>query len=246
MTDKTEFTPSIDPSSATVQAMFGAVLQQKIQSGALEEALGKYADKLIDSCAEDVLKSYGDVGKAIKESLAKAITPHLEDLADFPTYHDFVAKRLRMAASNFYDQRLAEVLDRELAEIMGEMPQEIALSWVVDVVRKSIIGHGGGDHVGEYMTLIIEDSSFGYRSIYIGKEAEMEKYHCEYRLDIDKEGCIYSMKIDGDDLKTKKCAGPFYSAERKLMAAYAMKAKVTLDKGEYPHSYNLVIESWDD
>lgn len=246
MTDKNEFTPTIDPSKATVQAMFGAVLQQKIQNGALEQAIGKYADKLIDSCAEDVLKSYGDVGKAIKEALAKAITPHLEDLADFPPYHDFVAKRLRMAATNFYDQRLAEVLDKELTEIMGEMPQEITLSWIIDAVRTSIIGYSGGDHVDEYMTLIIEGSPHDYRQIYIGKEEGMEKYRCEYQVHIDKEGCIYSMKIDGDDLKNKKCAGPFYSAERKLMAAYAMKAKVILDEGGDPYNYDLVIERYDD
>ncbi len=246
MTDKDDFTPTIDPSNATVQAMFGAVLQQKIQSGALEQAIGKYADKLIDSCAEDVLRSYGDVGKAIKESLAKAITPHLEDLADFPPYHDFVAKRIRMAASNFCDQRLAEVLDKELSDIMNEMPQEITLSWVIDAVRNSIIGtYGEGEHLGEYMTLIIEGSPHDYRHIYIGKESGMEKYHCEYKVNIDKEGCIYSMKINGGELKNEKCVGPFYNAERKLMAAYAMKAKVTLDEGEDPDNYNLEIESYD-
>ncbi|MGY4028101.1 hypothetical protein ACW5WQ_19475 [Aeromonas rivuli] len=246
MTDKAEFVPSIDPSSATVQAMFGSVLQQKIQGGALEQALGKYADKLIDSCAEDVLRSYGDVGKAIKDALAKAITPHLEDLADFPPYHDFVAKRLRMAATNFYDQRLAEVLDKELAEIMGEMPQEITLSWVIDAVRQSITRYSKGEHMDEKMTLIIGPISYGSRHIYIGKESGMEQYRCEYSIAIDKEGHIYAMRIDEDDLKTKKCVGPFYSTERKLMAAYAMKAKLTLDEGEDPYNYNLVIESYDD
>jgi hypothetical protein len=246
MTDTIDFTPTIDPSNTTVQAMFGTVLQQKIQSGALEQALSKYADKLIDDCAQDVLRSYGDVGKAVKEALTKAIMPHIDDLTDFPSYHDFVAKRLRMAASEFYDQRLAEVLDKEISEIMSELPEEITLSWVIDAVRKSITGYGEGEHMDEEMTLIIEDSSYGYRHIYIGKEADMEKYRCEYHLNLDKEGCIYSMKIDEDDVKAKKCVGPFYGAERKLMAAYAMKAKVNLDHGEYPHNYDLVIESYND
>jgi hypothetical protein len=246
MTETTDFIPTIDPSNATVQAMFGAVLQQKIQSGALEQALSKYADKLIDDCAQDVLRSYGDVGKAVKEALTKAIMPSIDSIADFPSYHDFVTKRLRMAASEFYDQRLAEVLDKEISEIMSELPEEITLSWVIDAVRKSITGYGEGEHMGEEMTLIIEDSSYGYRHIYIGKEADMNKFRCEYQLDLDKEGCIYSMKIDEDDVKAKKCVGPFYGAERKLMAAYAMKAKVNLDQGEYPHNYDLVIESCDD
>ncbi|MBS2781698.1 hypothetical protein [Aeromonas salmonicida] len=243
MTDTTDFTPTIDPSNTTVQAMFGAVLQQKIQSGSLEQALSKYADKLIDDCAQDVLRSYG---KAVKDALTKAIMPHIDDLTDFPSYHDFVAKRLRMAASEFYDQRLAEVLDKEISEIMSELPKEITLSWVIDAVRKSITGYSEGEHMDEEMTLIIEETTYGYRHIYIGKEADMDKYRCEYQLNLDKEGCIYSMKIDEDDVKANKCVGPFYGAERKLMAAYAMKAKVTLDQGEYPHNYDLVIESYND
>lgn len=243
MTDTTEFTPTIDPSNATVQAMFGAVLQQKIQGGALEQALSKYADKLIDDCAQDVLRSYGDVGKAVKEALTKAIMPNIDDLSDFPSYHDFVTKRLRMAATTFYDQRLAEVLDKELAEIANEIPQEITLSWVIDAVRKGITAHSDGEHIGEEMTLVIESTTYGYQHIYIGKEADMGQYSCEYQIDIDKEGCIYSMKLDDEDLKHKKCVGPFYGAERKLMAAYAMKAKLILDKGSDPFSYDTVIES---
>lgn len=246
MTDTTDFAPTIDPSNTTVQAMFGAVLQQKIQSGALEQALSKYADKLIDDCAQDVLRSYGDVGKAVKDALTKAIMPQIDSIADFPSYHDFVTKRLRMAAQDFYDQRLAEVLDKEIQEIMNELPEEITLSWVLDAVRKSITGYGDGDHVDEEMTLIIEETTYGYHHIYIGKEAGMEKHSCEYHISIDKEGCIYSMKIDSADVKHKKCAGPFYGADRKLMAAYAMKSKVNLDQGEYPHNYDLVIEHYDD
>ncbi|MFQ1995754.1 hypothetical protein ACK36C_20740 [Aeromonas veronii] len=246
MTQTTDFAPTIDPSNTTVQAMFGAVLQQKIQSGALEQALSKYADKLIDDCAQDVLRSYSDVGKAVKDALTKAIMPQIDSIADFPSYHDFVTKRLRMAAQDFYDQRLTEVLDKEIQEIMSELPEEITLSWVLDAVRKSITFCNEGDHVDEEMTLIIEDSSCGYRHIFIGKESGMDKYRCEYQIDLNKDGCIYSMKIDEDDVKSKKCIGPFYGAERKLMAAYAMKSKVKLDQGEYPHNYDLVIERYDD
>ncbi|MFH7526517.1 hypothetical protein AB2J22_13305 [Aeromonas sp. A5] len=246
MTDTTDFAPTIDPSNTTVQDMFGAVLQQKIQSGALEQALSKYADKLIDDCAQDVLRSYSDVGKAVKDALTKAIMPQIDSITDFPSYHDFVTKRLRMAAQEFYDQRLAEVLDKEIQEIMSEIPEEITLSWVLDVVRESITFCSEGDHVDEEMTLIIEGASCGYLHIYIGKESGMDKYRCEYQIDLNKDGCIYSMKIDEDDVKRKKCVGPFYGAERKLMAAYAMKSKVNLDQGECPHSYDLVIERYDD
>lgn len=246
-TEKEQFTPSIDPSSVTVQAMFGAVLQQKIQAGALEVALGKQADKLIEDCASDVLRSYGDVGKAIKEAMTKAMTPNLDDLADFPKYHDFVMKRLRIAAQSFCDQRLADVLDKELTEIMASLPEQITLSALLEMVAESIREFSDtGDHYDEEMTLIIENTSCGYRHIFIGKESGTDKCSCEYQVDIDKEGRIYSMKIDGSDMKNCKFAGPFYNFERLMMNLYAMKGTLLLDRGDDPYSYDLVIESCDD
>lgn len=246
MSETNAFIPSIDPSNTTVQAMFGAVLQQKIQSGALEVALGKQADKLIEECASDVLRSYGDVGKAVKEAMTKAITPNLDDLADFPKYHDFVMKRLRIAAQSFCDQRLADVLDKELAEIMAELPEQISLSSLLKMVADGIREHSDpGDHYDEEMTLIIENSSFGYRHIFIGNERGTDKYSCEYQVDIDKDGRIYSMKINGSDMKNCKFAGPFYNFERLMMNLYAMKGTLLLDHGDDPYSYDLTIEHYD-
>jgi hypothetical protein len=246
MSETNAFIPSIDPSNVTVQAMFGQVLQQKIQSGALEIALAKQADKLIEECASDVLRSYGDVGKAVKEAMTKAITPNLDDLADFPKYHDFVMKRLRIAAQCFCDQRLTEVLDKELAAILAELPEQITLSSLLKMVADGIREHSDpGDHYDEQMTLIIENTSFGYRHIFIGKESGKTKFDCEYRVDIDKDCAIYSMIIDGSDIKNTKFAGPFYNFERLMMNLYAMKGKLLLDCGDDPYSYDLIIESYD-
>ena len=242
MSETNAFIPSIDPSNTTVQAMFGAVLQQKIQSGALEVALWKQADKLIEECASDVLRSYGDVGKAVKEAMTKAITPNLDDLADFPKYHDFVMKRLRIAAQSFCDQRLADVLDKELAEIMAKLPEQISLSSLLKMVADGIREHSDpGDHCDEQMTLIIENTSYGYRHIFIGKESGKARRDCEYRVDIDNDCAIYSMSIDGSDIKNTKFAGPFYNFERLMMNLYAMKGKLLLDCGDDPYSYDLMI-----
>ncbi len=246
MSETNAFVPSIDPSNVTVQAMFGQVLQQKIQSGALEIALAKQADKLIEECASDVLRSYGDVGKAVKEAMTKAITPNLNDLADFPKYHNFVMNRLRIAAQSFCDQRLTDVLDKELADIIAGLPEQITLSSLLNMVAENIRENSSlGDHYDEQMTLIIENSSYGGRHIYIGKQSGKERYNCEYQVSINDDGGIYSMKIDGSDAKHSKFAGPFYRFERLMMNLYAMRGKLLLDCGDDPYSYDLIIESYD-
>lgn len=92
------FEPTVNPMTATVQEMFGQVLQQRIQSGALEQAIAKHVDDLINEAARDCLRSYGDVGRALKEQFTKAIMPQLDSIKDLPTYHEYVTNRLKLAA----------------------------------------------------------------------------------------------------------------------------------------------------
>jgi len=131
METKTEYQPQIDPSTATVQEMFAEILFSRIQNGAIEQAVTKHVDALIVKATEDVFSSYSEVGKAIKAAMTKAIIPQLESIGDLPVYHDFVTNRLKLAAQNFYDERLTAVLDKELEEVFTELPEEITLSWLV-------------------------------------------------------------------------------------------------------------------
>lgn len=234
---KEVFEPTIDPSSTTVQEMFGSILNEKIQAGALEIAISKKVDSLIEATADDVFRSYGDLGKALKEKITKAIMPQLEEMDDLPTYHDFVLNRLKVAAQGFYDSRLTEVLDKEFAEILAEVPEKITLSYIVESLLKDAQEDGDGE--GE-ITLIIEEpnhSSGGrWLSVYIDEEADQDKHSCDFDLHLSKDKDTGKYDILGIRVDNKKpgeslAMGRLYNMEKILFNVYAMKGQIELDQG---------------
>ncbi|MGR3982507.1 hypothetical protein [Pseudoalteromonas sp. 1181_04] len=237
------FEPTIDPSSATVQEMFGRILNEKIQAGALEIAISKKVDSLIEETANDVFRSYSDLGKALKEKMTNAIMPQLENLDDLPTYHDFVLNRLKVAAQGFYDSRLAEILDKEFAEIMAEVPENITLSYIVNSLLEE--AQEGNEYEGE-ITLIIDENAHSsdgrWLSVYIDKEADQDKHRCDFDLHLSKDKetgkyDILSIKVDDKKPGDALSMGRLYRMEKILFNVYAMKGQIELDHGLDANDY---------
>lgn len=250
MSDNKEevFTPTIDPSSATVQEMFGRILNEKIQAGALEVAISKKVDSLIEDTANDVFRSYSDLGKALKEKMTNAIMPQLGNLDDLPTYHDFVLNRLKVTAQGFYDSRLAEILDKEFAEIMAEVPENITLSYIVNSLLEE--AQGDNEYEGE-ITLIIDEDNYSndgrWLSVYIDKEADQSEHNCSFYLHLSKDKetgkyDILSMKVDDKKPGEALSMGRLYRMEKILFNVYAMKGRIELDQGLDADDYET---AWD-
>lgn len=244
MSEQKAFEPTINPMTATVQEMFGQVLSQRIQSGAVEQAIAKQVDKLIEDAASDCMRSYSDFGKALKEQFSKAIMPALDSISDLPTYHEYVTNRLKLATQNFYDNRLAVVLDKELADLLTEVPEEITLSWLVEQLVSEV---KGDEYEGEITLIIEEDRSYGsFRNIYLDKHANCSKRDCEYdlHLHLDKDSGkweIIGLRVDGKKAGDKLSVGKLYNMDKILFNVYAMKGKIDLDCGTDAEDYDT---SW--
>lgn len=240
-----EFTPMTNPATDTAQDMFTAVLHERLASGALEQAITKRVDKLIEETADDLFRSYGEVGKALKEKLSASIMPQIESLEDLPVYHDFVMNRLKLAAQNFYDTRLADVVDAELKEIMTELPEKITMSWLIEKFIESAREYDD-DPEGE-ITLIFEERSHGsFMMVYLDKNANTSERNCDYRLHLSEDKKtgkweILSLRVDGTDAGKQLSIGTLYNFEKTLFNIYAMKGKIELDQGEDAYDYET---SW--
>lgn len=239
--NKENFTPTMNPSDISVQDMFGQILQQRISEGALEKAITEKVDRMIDDVVSDAFRSYGDIAKSMKDAITSSITPNLNDLGQFPSYHDFVMKSLTAAVTRFQDEKLQAVIDKEMTELFSELPEELTLSWVLEQIKAQIKGDDDEERDGYDLTLIInEDGSFTH--IYIDKEDGASKYECEYQIDIHN-GEIYSVSINGSKQSKGICVGPLYRFEKAIFNAYVMRANLTLDKGSDESQYDTYIES---
>ncbi|MBD1583459.1 hypothetical protein [Pseudoalteromonas sp. S16_S37] len=246
MPDNTEFSPKIDPSNTTAQDMFSRILNERIQAGALEKAIEEKVDGLINSTADSVFRSYSDLGKAIEKQLTKAIMPALDSLDDLPVYHDFVTNRLKLAAQSFYDERLKDVLDKELQQVFSEVPEQLTLSYIVEKIVENAREY---EPEGE-ITLHIKPLISGSDSLIIGidKEADESSFSCDYRLHLSKrkESGNYemlSLSVGDNDSDKRLCAGRLYNIDKILFNVYAMKGEIIVDQGIDACDYET---SWSD
>ncbi len=238
MKDEAPFSPKQDAEAVSVSDMFNNILNEKIKRGAVEKAIEVKVDEFIKRVADDVFSSWGDLSKLMKEKMTEAIMPTAESLGDIPKYHDFVTKRLRLAAQNFYDNKLVEVLDGELKEIMSEVPDVVNLSWLVE----KIVDGAREDKAEGEISLHIDKS---YSSYWIGidKESDKSEYECNFRIGLNEDAKtgklkIFSLRVDGEDCRKSIALGPFYQFEKILYNAYVTEAEFALDKGEYAGDYN--------
>lgn len=238
-----EFTPAIDATTTTVQEMFGQVLQKRIQEGVLEQAIAKNVDKMIDYVADDVFGRYSDIGKTLKEQMVKAITPNLDTLCDLPGYNDFVMSRLKLAAKEFHDQRLAQVIDKELEAVFSEIPKEVTLSWLVG---KLVELSSDEDSYEGGVTLIIDNTEYSWGSslsVYFDKEEGVEKRSCDYDLHLSKDKDtgkykILGLRVNGDKADNTLSLGRMYGMDKILFNIYAMKGLIDIDKGLDAEDYD--------
>jgi hypothetical protein len=145
-----------------------------------------------------------------------------------------------MSVQNFYDNRISQVIDREMADLLEEIPEQITLSWFVEKLISSAKESREGDHEGQ-ITLNIEHDG-RWLHISMDKDEGKDKYRCAYRIDARKEDNgqykIYAAKIDDDSIGSSKIVGPFYNFEKILMHVYALKGSIVADKGFDPEDYD--------
>jgi hypothetical protein len=249
---------SIDALSSALSAaplsadlMFTKIMRERLASGLLEQEIAKNIDALIVETARGIFQSHNEVGKQIKEKMKEAILPGLNSIGDFPTYHEFVMNRIKIAAKGFHDARLADVVDAELKEVFSEIPEQITLSWMVKKLVNHASQYGSDDHI----TLIIEDWSDKYSwakpneniSVYLDDEQNKPKLHCDFKLDLrlDKDSGLYDISgilVDEKKPGERLAIGNLYGYEKILFNIYAMKGKVSLDNGLDADDYETECE----
>ncbi|PKF60645.1 hypothetical protein CW745_14030 [Psychromonas sp. psych-6C06] len=239
--EKETFKPTISTQSTSINDMFGQILKQKLENGAVEEVITNKVDSFINECVSDAFRSYGDIGKSIKDAITQSITPNLKELGYFPSYHHFVMKSIKARVEKFQDEKLQHIVDKELEEIFKELPEQITLSWVLDKIKEDI-KEDDSDFDGGQLTLLIRNDGGSFTYVSIGKEDCMNEYQCEYRIGLH-HGEIFSLDIKDKNYDNDLIVNRIYGFEKQLFKAYTMKATLTLDKGMSASSYDIEVES---
>lgn len=232
---------------------FHEALHKKLTSGKVEAALDVAVEKLVDAVIKETFESYGEVSKAMKEKIKQSLVPAIENISDFPMYHNFVVERLKAAMQNFQDERLAKVLEDDFAQIFTEIPSELTLTWLIAKLAETAMQDT--DEEGAEITLHIVDNKWNwgwatpgqYLDIFFDPGTDVAQKDCKYHIDLQqhKDG---RYTISGVNINGKKpnengfTLSRFYNYDKMIANLFVMKGELKFDKGIDVSNYDLTFE----
>lgn len=174
-------------------------------SGKMQEIISGHIEKMVSGIVSDVFREYGDFGKSIKEQLKEKLRLDPDTIA-LTEYNLTVAKVVKERLDRSLIGEGVASLQKMLDEMLITPPKEITMSQlmtaIIEANQETATKEGW-----EKPTLIIDESSYGSRFVYIDPEPEREKNDCEYRFLLssgDKKPFAVEIRSFGKDVFSKK------------------------------------------
>lgn len=249
-------------SEQTLQALLAERIQTFAASDRPREIIDANVEKMFKDLAEDAFRSYGDMGKAVKEAFKAAMPANVGDMFELTRYNHLIGNALRerwLSSGIEGDmlRRANEAMDEVLAE--GAVPAQVSLQALIDQFvddnkedahnsgweRPEVRFESDGSFLHVYFDPEPESShrSGGYssrseRSVYSLKNAVHIHFHDKAKSeDGNRVGKVYSAKLDGDVIGKQLSIRNGW--ERLVAALYYGAATIVVDCDEDDFSYNL-------
>jgi hypothetical protein len=193
----------------------------------IEKEVNSRVDKLIVECIDKAFRSYSDTAKTIEDAVSAALKV---DKLDLPSYGAMVTEMLRAQVEAVVSPIVSGRLATDMEELLKLAPKEIKLSEIADAMRAD---HEGGEKWGKVITVILEESLYSSRWLYLDDEDHYEardKHKCRHRLLLNQDGTISGGWIDNNDLTRRTYFGRSYGLGQRLRAYIACNTKIILDE----------------
>ena len=208
-----------------------AAFDKVVASGAIEEAIHKQIGAAVTAGINEHLRDYSDFGKALKAKIGTLIEVDL-DTIDLPSYRQLVGDIIKKRVGAVMTTEFTEKLGKDISELLQPAPAEITLENLLEEFKASKKdAHNAYELSGNRFTLIIERNERldGYMDVYLDEEPRKEKYSCDIHFRIKDAGEVWSLKLNGDDLKNKIFVGPMFNFEKRLFQMYTAKTRLIIE-----------------
>lgn len=178
-----------------IQVLVQQQLEKIIQEGKLEAIVRAKVEKTLEEVVQDMVRSYSDFGKGLKEEITKAFKIDFEKIS-MVDYNTIVTDIVKEHLDKHLMLYVKEPIANEIKEYVGSLDKkEWKLSEIVERFKKDEISDEDRYSGGE-ITVIVEKSNYGSTHIHIDENAGKTSYNCEYKISLDtKTGIPYSFDI---------------------------------------------------
>lgn len=200
---------------------------------------------LIDKAIGDALKSAIDDATGYRSEFRKALSAQLVEALPHGLGADDVAKFqqvLNLAVTrHVHDANATTVqtaIDKMVRDVMPDVPAVVKLS---DFMEDARAGLRKEKHEAFYAYW--EPSPYGGGHLYLDedespgnggdgskpRDREEMKYRADHRISVTKEGEVYALRLDGNDVTPKSRPNVIGSFDATLMAMYVGRTRLEID-----------------
>lgn len=213
---------------------------KKIEEGKfVEEVVQKRIEKTIAEIVDDTFRGYSDFGKNLKKHIEENLNINLGNL-NLDGYNTLVLSAVKEKLDKVITVQGVEKIKESLDEMLKESKSEYTLSEIIEKAKQETHKEEYEFDYDDHIHLKI-NKSYSFTHIYISAKEDEPDYDFkyEYQISIDEEGKPYCIKLEDEEINTKKILGGLYGLDELLFKIYASGAKIVLDNGTDPEDYDL-------
>lgn len=208
------------------------------KEGFVERIVKERLEKTIGDTVDSLFRSYSNFGKELEKNIEENLNVDFDKLK-LNGYNTLVLKTVQEELDKQIHIAGVEKIKENLKEMLSDIKEEYTLSEIVQACKEEDCKEEWEHDEGDCITLVINGKEDGYKHIYLDVEKDEYNYSCDYRINLDKDGKVYSVKLKGEEINKDKILGGFYGLERLLFKIYSSNAKVVLDNGMDPEDYDI-------
>ncbi|ENZ01665.1 hypothetical protein HMPREF1092_00899 [Clostridium thermobutyricum] len=210
------------------------------KGGFVEKTIEDNLKKCLENVISDVFSYSGPVRDGIKNHIKENLNINLDDL-NIPQYNALVVQAVNKKVKEMIEIQGINKLNECIDKMLIDVKEEYTLSEIIEQLKEDDYKEKYEYSEDDYLTLIIDETAYGYKHIYLDLESDKSKYSCDYEISIDKEGRIYSTQLGSIDITKNAKIGTLFGLNEMIFKIYSSGAKVILDKGMDPDDYNTYL-----
>jgi len=225
---------------STVSAAISAALNPDVLAAKINDLVGKTVDNVL----ADQFRPYGEFGKVVAAAV-KTVIPHAVSIDGAARFDHALKAAVERRLAAYNDERIGQVLGPMLDGLLEIPPAEIKLSKLVADAREAWSGDHRRDG-DDSMSVVVGETSYGSRWIYMDPRSGRDKYSCEVRIGVSDDGKIFGLNIEGQEVGKTLFAGDFYAFERDVFALYTRGSNLIVDVDDFDDDDLCYPEGSDD
>lgn len=203
--------------------------------GTVAEIVEKQVASTVKSIVEDVFGSWSDFSKNLKTEVEKQINITFEQL-DIAAYNTMVLNVIKEKVDEATHLQGVEKIKESLSEMLSDVQSEYKLSELISEMKEKALEYDD-DLYGTEISFHDDEDIRVLRFISFDPEEGKSKYECKYRISIDKEGKLNTVKVNDKEFKNNVIMGGLNGIEETLFKIYTHGSKLVVDEDEIEVEY---------